>query len=211
MSSIFQIERQTLHASIGAQLVVRPTDKSFDYWLSREFISASARQELESANLLITPRMPPPGYGDPNFISGTVELLKYCKQFQSEGLEGHICRGDLDHREIELASYDVFLPDVIVERVIIPIYVKVMSGYITDKLRARFGNEIHVHAKVTIVDKERNIATEFSYRGKAADYETTVVSTLALIETSADLKLAGETEDCSVEERIERLSNRSIK
>ncbi len=86
-----------------------------------------------------------------------------------------------------------------------------MSGYLSEKIQARIGSEVRVNTKVTVVDRGRSIATEFTYRGKAADYEKTVGSTLLLIESSADLELAGETEDMSVDERIARLSKTGYK
>ena len=186
---------------------VKPSDESFDYWLDQEFISVPARKHLASANLLITPWYPvQPGH-DPVFVRGSKEFLNYCKDQNAKEVRAALCTGTVSDRELILCSYDVFLPDVIVERIIIPIYVKLMSGYISEKIRSHFGSDIRINEKVTIVDNDRNIATEFSYRGKPADYEKTVASTLTLIESSADLALAGQTEDLSVEERIERLSN----
>lgn len=185
-------------------LEVKPAQETFEFWLNQPFISASARDELESANLLIAPR---DSYRGPRFLAGSKEFLNYCISLNEGDLHAQLCIGDADYHELLLFSYDVFLPDCIVERIIIPIYVKVMSGYISEKIQARFGGDIRVNTKVTIVDKDTNIATEFSYRGKPADYENTVASTLKLIHSSADLKLAAETEDLSVAERIERLSD----
>ena len=100
-------------------------------------MTAAARQELQRANLLFTPRIGPPGYeGVPNFVSGTNEILNYCKEYQREGLEAYLCLGNLEYLEVEFNSYDIFLPDVIVERIIIPIYVKVMNGFIAEKLQS---------------------------------------------------------------------------
>ena len=192
---------------IEPNLVVKPTQQSFDFWLNQAFISTLERKHLESTNLLITPLVGHPAFDGPIFPERTDEFLEYCKRLHIEGLHAELCLGGANYTELSVRSYDVFLPDCIVERIIIPIYVKVMSGYISEKIQARFGGDIRVNTKVTIVDKDTNIATEFSYSGKPADYENTVASTLKLIHSSADLKLAAETEDLSVAERIERLSD----
>lgn len=192
---------------LESSFTVKPSNQSFDHWLHQEFISAAVEKRLASANLLITPWYPVERGHDPIFVRGSKEFLNYCNDQNALGVRAALCTGTASDSELVLCSYDLFLPDVIVDRIIIPLYVKVMSGYISEKIKARFGNDIRVNAKVTIVDKDRNIATEFSYRGKPAEYKNTVANTLTLIESAADLKLAGESEDLSVDERIERLSN----
>ena len=136
-----------------------------------------------------------------------MEFLNYCNGQNVEGLHAALCLGDEDYREILLISYDLFLPDIIVERVIIPIYVKVMNGYLSDMLKSGSESDIRVSTKVTAVEKDESLTVEFSYRGNAADYEATVASTLKLIRSPNDLKLAGKTGDLSVEERINRLAD----
>ena len=192
---------------IPSNLEVKPARESFEFWLNQPYITAIERQDMKRANLLILPWYPDQRDGGLLFVRGSKHLLHYCRDLNVDGLHAKLCLGNAVYRQLELCSFDVFLPDVLVDRIIIPVYVKVMSGYISEKIRARFGSDIRVSAKVTVVDKDRNIATEFSYRGKPADYEKTVATTLRLIESSADLKLAGETEDLTVDERIERLSN----
>ena len=191
------------------KFIVKAANETFDYWLNQEFISASARKQLDLANMLVTPQIGHPAHDGPIFSEWARDFMSYCYESNIEGLRAELCIGEADYFTLSLRSFDLFLPDVIVERIIIPIYVKVMSGYISEKIRARFGSDIRVNAKVTVVDRDRNIATEFSYRGKPADYENTVAKTLTLIASAADLKLAGESEDLSDDERIERLSGNS--
>lgn len=189
-----------------SEFEVKPAEESIEFWLKQPYLSAADRQDIERANLLILPWYPDMWDGGLLFVRGSKEFLYYCQGLNEDRLNVKLCIGNAVYSQLELCSYDVFLPDVIVDRIIIPIYVKVMSGIISERITARFGNDIRVNAKVTIVDKDRNIATKFSYRGKPADYENTVEKTLKLIESASDLSLAGETENLSVEERIERLS-----
>ena len=158
--------------------MVSPSHESFDYWLNQSFLSASARQQLESANLLVTPRIGHPSFEGPLFAEGANEFLEYCKGFEAEGLDAQLCLGEEKYVELSLLSYELFLPDAIVEQVIVPIYVKVMNGYIIEKLTSRLDKSINVTAKVIIEDKKKKTAKEIIYRGSAADYKDTVGSAI---------------------------------
>ena len=192
--------------STEPQLRVRKSNESFDYWLNQNFISPEARIHLSKTNVLITPQLGHPAVEGPLFAEGAQQLLECFERHDAEGLVAGLCLGDAEYKSLSLRSYDIFLPDFIIERIVIPIYVRVMNGYVLDMIRSSREEPI-IHHKVRVGAKDSPDCLEFSYRGPASKYDSIVGSTLRLIKTRAGFAIAGETEDMGITERIQRLSN----
>lgn len=147
------------------------SNRGFDYWVNRPYISANLKRDLSKVNVLIVPIE---NYGDlkyPVFPIQAVELLEYIKNNAPQDVTIDIGCSNKDYREIAI-HYDIIeLATVVVKYAIWPILIGLVSRYIYDRLGIKTENA-HLKSELYIEKEEEVI--KLKYDGPASIFESTV-------------------------------------
>ncbi len=116
------------------KLVVNDSIDSFESWLSREYIPNDLKQSLSSASILIVPIEDLRENVDLAFPVGTSELFQYFKENLPTDLGIDICIRDEDYQEFAFFSDYKRYGKFFVKSLAVPVFVTVLSAYITYKV-----------------------------------------------------------------------------
>jgi len=155
-------------------LDIEDTQKTFDYWLKKPYISESLRASLSKANVLIVPLE---GYYDkhPVFADFTERLLNFLKSSGHEGLLPDICIEESDY--VELAQHGrtlILIGAFILSSIVAPIFVNLISDYIKERLGA---DDKRIKIEMTVVD-ENGKGKQFRYEGSAQSFKDIILPRL---------------------------------
>ncbi len=148
------------------------TDKNFDYWLNRPFVSEELRRDLKNANLLIVPTEGVRDRDDLNFPNGTEDLLSYLKDTAQDGVVPDICIEDKDFKALALHDATIIIGTFVVTALMAPIAVSLISKYLERKIGLDKAEETKVKFKMTVVESDGS-SKKLSYDGPAKTFEKT--------------------------------------
>lgn len=103
------------------------------------------------------------------FYSGTLDILDFINE--TEELNAEVCSSDEDYIEIALHSADFWIGTFIIQSIVVPVFVGVITSYIYDKLKAN--NNDNVSIKI-IVENEKGKSKAVSFEGKVEDFQKAV-------------------------------------
>jgi len=161
----------------GIEFTVKDTPKNFSYWLSRPYVSATLKQDLDKANLLIVPTENFREKDGPFFPNGTEDFLDFLRSNSREGLVPDICIDDSQYQVIALHNALVVIGGVVVSALLAPVVVDLVAEYIKRKIWVDKEAETSVKFSMTIVEEDGR-AEKMSYEGPAATFQKTIGSRL---------------------------------
>lgn len=148
---------------------IEPTDRDFDYWLSRSYVDDDLKALLSNANVLIVPREDYPGFNGPIFPQGTDQLLEFLKENSPAGIVPEACISDGDYDDLTL-HHDLFdLGIFVVQDLVAP----VIAGLIVKYANLRRTNKPDIKVTFIVVDPEAP-TKQITYEGPADQLAYTV-------------------------------------
>ncbi|QUM89533.1 hypothetical protein HWV03_12345 [Moritella sp. 36] len=110
-----------------------------------------------------------PSHGhDDLYYTGTLDTLDFLNE---NGINAEIYATDDDYKELELRGADIWLGTFIIQIIVLPIFVNVVSSYIYDKIKAKSDDNISL--KLMVENKDgKTSAVEF--RGKVENLEKAI-------------------------------------
>lgn len=158
-------------------LIVKDTTRSREEWMEIAGLPEDLKASVMAADVLIVPSMMP---AQPKaFMEGTMDLYAVLKTLMGDKIE--ICIADDDYEEIELNSRILRLGRFCVKKVVLPVFLGVLSAYIYDRIKEPEPIEVSVvlpeyqqpaTVSFTIeVEDTLGKKKEFQYEGPAADYK----------------------------------------
>ncbi|OES45384.1 hypothetical protein [Domibacillus iocasae] len=153
------------------KLTIEETDITFDTIYSKPYFPNEYEQEIKQANLLLIPYPSFRDFDKPVFPEETQRFLDFLKEQQNESLKPDIVISDDEYRELELHADLVTLPLLILDKVVVPLVVGLITSYIYEKKRVR-KTELKLKVTMTVVDGEKS--KTLSYEGDADQFENTV-------------------------------------
>lgn len=135
--------------------------ENFDFWRQREYLNDATRQLLENVDVLIVPEEGFRDYSTPLFPSNMIELYDVLKAHMN--VEAVI--NDEDYREVSLNSKLHRYGKFAVLSVAVPVFVSVLSNFISDKLKyAESADEIEF--EILLQDTSGKVKS-IKYKGSA--------------------------------------------
>ena len=166
---------------IKPKINVKPSDKTFQAVIQREYIGKELQENLLNANVLVVPNE---GYGDRTdlvyFPSGTTDLYQFLQERQTEDFRIGVCIEDKDFKEVALHADCLIIAQFVVSSIVVPLLVDLLAEYITQQLGKR-RDETNVKSKLTIVDEQNGRQYEYSYEGPAAEYRDVMTKAISKI------------------------------
>ena len=104
------------------------------------------------------------------FQHEAIDFLKYCKEEHQE-VNIDFLPNDIG-KTVEFRSFDIWLPIIqVVNPVMLPVLVNVVSNYIWEQLKGREHEEVKVEFKVLVKNGDK--AKEIHYKGDAKTFKET--------------------------------------
>ena len=160
-------------------LTTKPSEKSFQTSIERDFLGHELKEKLLATNLLFVPNQ---GYMDKSellyFTVGTSDLHQYIIDKNIDGLRADICLEEKDYKEVALHADWLIIAEFIVKEVVAPLFVALLAEYIMKKLGNK-KEETNIKSKFTLVDEKTGEHTEYKYEGPAKDYRSIMLHTIS--------------------------------
>lgn len=153
------------------ELVITESDLNFESIYGKPYFPKEYEEDLKKANLLLVPY---DGFRDnqnPVFPEETMQFYEFIKEYNDGELIGDICISDDNYLELELHADLVYLANMVLENVIFPVAIQLISNYIEGKLQ-KSKTDLKIKVNITVVDGETS--KNISYEGDADKFEDTI-------------------------------------
>lgn len=155
---------------------IEKSDKGFDYWLSRDYVSESLQGDLQKANVIFVPLEAFRDVPSELFPAQTTDLLHFVQDHFSADIIADIAISDDDYTEIALHADEITLPTLIVQYGVLPIITGIVANFITTKLMSR---KEKTNLKIQIyVERKSGDVLKLDFSGPAKDFQEIVSGSL---------------------------------
>ena len=156
--------------------------KSPGTWSQASFLPEDLRSPVANAEILLVPGE---GYAEHHdlryFPSGTIDFLNFLKEHAPE-TRIEICAADDDYREVLRHADILYLANVVLEHVALPVLIHLVMKYVEHR-RAHRKELPHVHMNVTIHDAKTDRAVTLDYEGASTAFEKEALNALHALTT----------------------------
>jgi len=156
------------------ELIVEKSTNSFENWITKDYISSELKNELKQADILIVPIENFRGIEEPAFPEGTEQLFTYLKkQFSSNHKYNiDICIEDEDYMELALHNDLINLGYFILTIGVAPIFVNLISDYISSKLFSS-NKDRKIKTSISIIEND-GTSKEITYEGNIEHFDSVI-------------------------------------
>ena len=142
------------HEIFDTVLNVTDSNVTFEKIYKKEYVPMEYLDEIKKANLLIIPNENFRDKGDVLFPETTREFLDFIREFPNDEVIVDIAISDEDFKRIELHSAVIEVAPIIVQMVILPIAVNIISSFLYDLVKKYHRKSEDISAKVQIIAEE---------------------------------------------------------
>ncbi|GAM12866.1 hypothetical protein [Mesobacillus selenatarsenatis] len=153
------------------ELKVNDVNLSFSEIYRKPYFPHEHEESIKKANLLLLPFEGMRGFEKPVFPEETMSFYNYIREYENNELIPDICISDQDYHELELHADLITLPLLLLDKVVLPIAIGLITHYLTQKQVAR-KRDLKVKVNVTVVDGDKS--KSLSYEGDVDQFEETV-------------------------------------
>ena len=146
-------------------------ETTFQSIYSKSYYPQELSEPLETINLLLIPMENFRDVTNPVFPEQTMDFFEFIKSNSPEAIVSEIAISDDDYKELELHADLVVLTTMVVEAIVFPLVVDLISNYIDQKIiRSSPSSKIKVNIKVVKGDNSIDVA----YEGDADKFKQTI-------------------------------------
>lgn len=150
---------------------IEETDKTFQYWHTRPYLSDEIREALSRSTVMLVPQEGFRGKDIRVFPVGTEDFVDHLKRTLPSDLQVELAITDDDYKEVALHSAVLIIGSIVVGGATLlgPVLTDVVSEYIKRRLFSdKERRETTVRWDLTMVDGTK--ATKITYDGPAIDF-----------------------------------------
>lgn len=163
------------HEFNGKLVTIDDTDISFEAMYSKEYIPKEYMEDIKKANLLIIPNENFRGKGNLLFPETTPEFLDFLREDNNE-IIADIAIGDDNFQRIELHSAVIEVATIIVEYVVLPIAVGIVSSFLYDQVKKhrRTADDTTANVQIIVEETKRKKTKKIIYKGPVSEVKDTL-------------------------------------
>lgn len=159
-------------------LTVENTHTSFPEVLTKNYIDSDRLLELEKSKIIL---LPLENYREQIplcFHHGTRSLYLYFKENHPE-IDLDLCINEKDFKELALHSDEFRLGTFILEKILAPTFVSLLTHYIINALSAKKDDKVNLNL-IVVDDKSKQEGIKLRYRGSPVDMESKINTQIKL-------------------------------
>lgn len=142
------------HEIFDTVLKVTDSDVTFEKIYKKEYIPTEYLDDIKKANLLIIPNENFRDEADVLFSETTREFFDFIREFPNDEIIADIAISDEDFKRIELHSAMVEVAPIIVQTIVLPIALNIISSFLYDLVKKYRRKPEDTYAKVQIITEE---------------------------------------------------------
>ncbi len=162
------------------ELVIEDTQEDLSFWKTRPYLNSQTRELLNQAEIFILPEEQFRDYEIPLFPANTTEVYRFLKsKFNVEAVIN-----EEDFQEVGLYSKTHRFGKFLVVSVVVPVFVSVLSNYISDQLKHE-NKDDKIELEI-IIQKENGSCKSLKFEGKANDLKAVAESANKILQEDAN-------------------------
>lgn len=152
------------------------SDLTFEKIYEKKYIPSEYLDEIKKANLLIVPNENFRKKGDVLFPETTREFFEYIQDHPNDEIVADIAISDDNFQRIELHSAVIEVATIIVNVVVLPIAINMISNYLYDLIKKYHRKPEDTSARLKIISEETKTKKTkiISYEGPVSEVKETL-------------------------------------
>lgn len=152
------------------------SDLTFEKIYEKKYIPSEYLDEIKKANLLIVPNENFRKKGDVLFPETTREFFEYIQDHPNDEIVADIAISDDNFQRIELHSAVIEVATIIVNVVVLPVAIKMISNYLYDLIKKYHRKPEDTSARLKIISEETKTKKTkiISYEGPVSEVKETL-------------------------------------
>lgn len=153
------------------ELIISDSDLIFDEVYNKEYTPEEYLEEIKKANVLFIPDENIRDVKKYLFSEYTSELLEAFRDAESENMKVDICIADDNYNRLELHADVINITTMIVELVVLPIVINVVSAFLYDRVNKANKAPKDLNANVNIIVENNKRSKKISYSGSIENFD----------------------------------------
>lgn len=152
------------------------SDLTFEKIYEKKYIPSEYLDEIKKANLLIVPNENFRKKGDVLFPETTREFFEYIQDHPNDEIVADIAISDDNFQRIELHSAVIEVATIIVNVVVLPVAINMISNYLYDLIKKYHRKQEDTSARLKIISEETKTKKTkiISYEGPVSEVKETL-------------------------------------
>lgn len=152
------------------------SDLTFEKIYEKKYIPSEYLDEIKKANLLIVPNENFRKKGDVLFPETTREFFEYIQDHPNDEIVADIAISDDNFQRIELHSAVIKVATIIVNVVVLPVAINMISNYLYDLIKKYHRKPEDTSARLKIISEETKTKKTkiISYEGPVSEVKETL-------------------------------------
>lgn len=152
------------------------SDLTFEKIYEKKYIPSEYLDEIKKANLLIVPNENFRKKGDVLFPETTREFFEYIQDHPNDEIVADIAISDDNFQRIELHSAVIEVATIIVNVVVLPVAINMISNYLYDLIKKYHKKPEDTSARLKIISEETKTKKTkiISYEGPVSEVKETL-------------------------------------
>ena len=152
------------------------SDLTFEKIYEKKYIPSEYLDEIKKANLLIVPNENFRKKGDVLFPETTREFFEYIQDHPNDEIVADIAISDDNFQRIELHSAIIEVATIIVNVVVLPVAINMISNYLYDLIKKYHRKPEDTSARLKIISEETKTKKTkiISYEGPVSEVKETL-------------------------------------
>ena len=152
------------------------SDLTFEKIYEKKYIPSEYLDEIKKANLLIVPNENFRKKGDVLFPETTREFFEYIQDHPNDEIVADIAISDDNFQRIELHSAVIEVATIIVNVVVLPVAINMISNYLYDLIKKYHRKPEDTSARLKIISEEAKTKKTkiISYEGPVSEVKETL-------------------------------------
>lgn len=152
------------------------SDLTFEKIYEKKYIPSEYLDEIKKANLLIVPNENFRKKGDVLFPETTREFFEYIQDHPNDEIVADIAISDDNFQRIELHSAVIEVATIIVNVVVLPVAINMISNYLYDLIKKYHRKPEDTSARLKIISEETKTKKTkiISYEGPVSEVKETL-------------------------------------
>lgn len=152
------------------------SDLTFEKIYEKKYIPSEYLDEIKKANLLIVPNENFRKKGDVLFPETTKEFFEYIQDHPNDEIVADIAISDDNFQRIELHSAVIEVATIIVNVVVLPVAINMISNYLYDLIKKYHRKPEDTSARLKIISEETKTKKTkiISYEGPVSEVKETL-------------------------------------
>lgn len=142
------------HEIFDKAIKIVDTNITFEQIYKKDYVPTEYMEDIKKANLLIIPNESFRDIGDTLFPETTREFFDFVRESSGEEIIADIAISDEDFQRIELHSAAIQVATIIVELVMLPVAINIISSFLYDLVKKHHRKPEDTSAKVKIITEE---------------------------------------------------------